>query len=49
MATDSTPRTLVKMTDGRIPDIRYGIKFSGGNIGFSEQQYTFPLFPNLHA
>ncbi len=43
-AADGTPRSLVKVTDGRIPDIRYGIKLSGSNIGFNGQFYTFPYF-----
>ncbi len=43
-ATDGAPRSLVKVTDGRIPDIRYGIKLSGSNIGFNGQFYTFPYF-----
>lgn len=43
-ATDATPRSLVKMTDGRIPDIRYGIKLCGSNIGFNGLFYTFPYF-----
>ncbi len=43
-AGDGCPRSLVKMTDGRIEDIRYGIKFSGGNIGFNSNFYTFPYF-----
>lgn len=41
---DGTPRSLVKMTDGRYPDIRYGIKFSGCNIGYNSKFYTFPYF-----
>ena len=43
-ASDATPRSLVKMTDGRIPDIHYGIKLCGSNIGFNGQFYTFPYF-----
>lgn len=43
-ATDGTPRSLVKATDGRISDIRYGIKLCKGNIGFNGQFYTFPYF-----
>ena len=43
-ASDATPRSLVKMTDGRIPDIHYGIKLCRSNIGFNGQFYTFPYF-----
>ena len=43
-ASDATPRSLVKMTDGRIPDIHYGVKLCGSNIGFNGQFYTFPYF-----
>ena len=43
-AADSTPRSLVKVTDGRIPDIHYGIKLCGSNIGFNGRFYTFPYF-----
>ncbi len=25
-------------------DIRYGIKFTGGNVGYDDQIYTFPYF-----
>ena len=35
-------RTLIE--SDRYPDIRYGIKLTGGNIGYSEQIYTFPYF-----
>ncbi len=46
----------VKATNGRAkslktlihsehyPDIRSGIKFTGGNIGYSDNIYTFPYF-----
>ena len=43
-ASDATPRSLVKMTDGRIPDIHYGVKLCGSNIGFNGKFYTFPYF-----
>ncbi len=43
-ASDATPRSLVKMTDGRITDIHYGVKLCGSNIGFNGQFYTFPYF-----
>ncbi len=35
-------RTLI--TNERYPDIACGIKFTGGNIGYSEKIYTFPYF-----
>lgn len=35
-------RTLIKSE--RYPDIKYGIKFTGGNIGYSNDIYTFPYF-----
>lgn len=35
-------RTLIKSE--RYPDIKYGIKFTGGNIGYSDDIYTFPYF-----
>ncbi len=35
-------RTLIRSE--RYPDIKYGIKFTGGNIGYSDDIYTFPYF-----
>ncbi len=35
-------RTLIN--SDRYPDIKYGIKFTGGNIGYSDDIYTFPYF-----
>ncbi len=35
-------RTLI--SSERYPDINYRIKFTGGNIGYSEDIYTFPYF-----
>lgn len=35
-------RTLINSE--RYPDIKYGIKFTGGNIGYSDDIYTFPYF-----
>ena len=35
-------RTLIE--SDKYPDIKYGIKLSAGNIGFSEGVYTFPYF-----
>lgn len=34
--------TLIK--SDKYSDIRYGIKLTGGNIGFSDEIYTFPYF-----
>lgn len=35
-------RTLI--AGERYGDIRYGIKFTGGNIGYDNHVYTFPYF-----
>ena len=35
-------RTLIKSNS--YPDIKYGIKFIAGNIGYSDNIYTFPYF-----
>ena len=35
-------RTLLE--SGKYPDITYGIKLTGGNIGYSDGIYTFPYF-----
>lgn len=35
-------RTLIK--SDKYADIHYGIKFTGGNIGYSDNIYTFPYF-----
>lgn len=35
-------RTLIGSE--KYPDIKYGIKFTGGNIGYSDDVYTFPYF-----
>lgn len=43
-AGHGAPKSLTKVCDGRIPDIRYGIKFSHQNIGFNGSIYTFPYF-----
>lgn len=40
--TAKSLRTLLKSDS--YPDIRYGIKFTAGNIGYSDQIYTFPYF-----
>lgn len=45
-ATDNATRSLSKLTacDGKYPDIRYGIKLCGNNIGFNGRFYTIPYF-----
>lgn len=43
-AGDNQARSLTKATDGRVEDIRYGIKLSHQNIGFNGQYYTIPYF-----
>ena len=43
-ANDNATPTLKKMTDGRYPDIKYGIKLCNSNIGFNGQFYTLPYF-----
>lgn len=43
-ANDSTSRSLQKLTDGRITDIKYGIKLCHRNIGFNDRFYTIPYF-----
>ena len=40
--TAKTLRTLIKSDS--YPDIKYGVKFTAGNIGYSENIYTFPYF-----
>lgn len=40
--TAKTLRTLI--SSDRYPDIQYGIKLTGGNVGFSDNIYTFPYF-----
>lgn len=40
--TAKSLRTLIQSE--RYPDIRSGIKFTAGNIGYSENIYTFPYF-----
>lgn len=40
--TAKSLRTLIKSDS--YPDIKYGIKFTAGNIGFSNDIYTFPYF-----
>ena len=40
--TAKSLRSLIQ--SDRYPDIRYGIKFTAGNIGYSNGIYTFPYF-----
>lgn len=40
--TAKSLRTLLKSNS--YPDIKYGIKFTAGNIGYSDNIYTFPYF-----
>ncbi|MDI9460948.1 MAG: ATP-binding protein [Saccharofermentanales bacterium] len=40
--TSKSMRTLID--GGKYSDIHYGIKFTGGNIGYSDEIYTFPYF-----
>ena len=44
-AADGRSKSLRTLIDGKkYPDIHYGIKFAGGNIGYSDNIYTFPYF-----
>ena len=43
-AADNPSRSLQKVTDGRIPDIKFGIKLCHKNIGFNGSFYTIPYF-----
>ena len=40
--TAKSLRTLI--SSDRYPDIKWGIKFAGGNIGYDSNVYTFPYF-----
>lgn len=40
--TAKSLRTLIE--SAKYPDIRYGLKFTAGNVGFSDNIYTFPYF-----
>lgn len=40
--TAKSLRTLI--SSDRYPDIQYGLKFTAGNVGFSDNVYTFPYF-----
>ncbi len=41
-ARSKSLRTLIE--SGHYPDIRFGIKLTSGNIGYSDNIYTFPYF-----
>lgn len=43
-ANDSDSKSLNKLTEGRIPDIKFGIKLCHKNIGFNGRFYTIPYF-----
>lgn len=43
-ATDGSGKSLQKLTDGRVEDIKFGIKLCHNNIGFNGQFYTIPYF-----
>lgn len=43
-ASDNPARSLQKVTDGKHPEIKYGIKLCNQNIGFNGSYYTIPYF-----
>ena len=44
-ATNGKSKSLISLIDGdRYPDIKYGIKFIKGNIGYNGKFYTLPYF-----
>ncbi|MDE6535112.1 MAG: ATP-binding protein [Muribaculaceae bacterium] len=43
-ANDSATKSLNKLTDGSISDIKFGIKLCHKNIGFNGKFYTIPYF-----
>ena len=44
-ATGGQAKSLRTLIDSdKYPDVRNGIKFTGGNIGYSDNVYTFPYF-----
>ncbi|MDE6577626.1 MAG: ATP-binding protein [Muribaculaceae bacterium] len=43
-ANDGATRSLQNLTDGRYPDIKFGIKLCNKNIGFNDRFYTIPYF-----
>ena len=44
-ATNGTAKSLTTLIDSeKYPDIKYGVKFIKGNIGYNDKFYTFPYF-----
>ena len=44
-ATNGYSKSLKTLIDSKhYPDIRYGFKLTGGNIGYANRIYTFPYF-----
>ena len=44
-ATNGRAKSLRTLIRGeKYEDISYGIKFTGGNVGYDDQIYTFPYF-----
>ncbi len=43
-AGDSATASLTKLTSGKYPEIKYGIKLCRKNLGFNGQFYTIPYF-----
>ncbi len=44
-ATNGTAKSLRTLLKSKsYPDVKYGIKFTAGNIGYSDNIYTFPYF-----
>lgn len=42
--THNKYKTVMEMMLRPYEDIHYGIKFTSGNVGFSDDIYTFPYF-----
>ena len=44
-AKSGTAKSLMTLIGSdKYPDIRYGLKFTAGNVGFDDNIYTFPYF-----
>ncbi len=44
-ASNGTAKSLRTLINGKsYPDVKYGIKLTSGNVGFSDNIYTFPYF-----
>lgn len=41
---NNATKSLVKLTSGKVNDIRFGVKLCNKNIGFNGQFFTFPYF-----